>query len=107
MTSTTRQTPEPSVEPGSAPSGAVPERANAASDATPTSVPALPAPAVSEHPRRVGSGEAQVQELVAVPKGRRPWVVLVAILLVVAIVAAGASYLASGSGRESTNDAYV
>lgn len=62
----------------------------------------------TEGPRGgVDSREAQVQELIAAPKGRRPWIVLTAILLVVVIAAAGVSFLVSGAGRQSTNDAYV
>ena len=51
--------------------------------------------------------EAQVQELVAAPKGRRPWIVLVVILLLVAIAASVVSFMVYGRGYESTNDAYV
>ena len=41
------------------------------------------------------------------PRSRRPWVVILAIVLVVAIAAAVASYWASGLGNESTYDSYL
>jgi len=51
--------------------------------------------------------EPEVQELVTAPKGRRPWIVLVAIVLLVLIAAAAVSFFASGRDLQSTNDAYV
>jgi membrane fusion protein (multidrug efflux system) len=51
--------------------------------------------------------EPKVQELAAAPKGRRPWVVLVAIVLLVFIAAATVSFIVSGHDSQSTNDAFV
>src|SRR3954454_13858199 len=61
----------------------------------------------SEGSPGVESDESQVQELVAIAKGRRLWVALAGILVVVVIAATGASFLASSGSRQSTNDAYV
>src|SRR6266550_33221 len=49
----------------------------------------------------------EVQELVAAPKHRHPWVILTSIVLVVIIVAAATSFFVMGGSRQSTNDAYV
>src|SRR5438874_6135815 len=49
----------------------------------------------------------EVQELVAAPKQRHPWVVLTSIVLVVIIAAAATSFFVMGGSRQSTNDAYV
>ncbi|MDB5331464.1 MAG: hypothetical protein JWP03_2615 [Phycisphaerales bacterium] len=55
----------------------------------------------------VSPAEPQVQEVVAAPKGRRPWVVLVALILLVAIAVATILLITSGGASQSTNDAYV
>ena len=49
----------------------------------------------------------EVQELVEAPKRRHPWVVLGTIVFVIIIGAAATSFLFTGSGSQSTNDAYV
>jgi membrane fusion protein (multidrug efflux system) len=49
----------------------------------------------------------EVQELVAAPKHRHPWVVLTSTVLVVIIAAATTSFFLMGGSRQSTNDAYV
>src|SRR5438874_967017 len=66
--------------------------------------PAAPAPAGSNGP---SAPPPEVQELVAAPKQRHPWVVLTSIVLVVIIVAAATSFFVMGGSRQSTNDAYV
>jgi membrane fusion protein, multidrug efflux system len=64
-------------------------------------------PPSPEASRATESREPPVQELVVAPKGRRPWIVLAAILLLVVIAAAGVSFLVYGRGYQSTNDAYI
>ncbi len=49
----------------------------------------------------------EVQELVAAPARRHPWVVLTAIVLFVIVAAGGTSLFVASGNRESTNDAYV
>src|SRR4051812_12533440 len=49
----------------------------------------------------------EVQELVAAPKQRHPWVVLTSIVLVMIIAAAATPFLVMSGSRQSTNDAYV
>jgi len=49
----------------------------------------------------------EVQELVAPPKRRHPWVVLTAIVLFVIVAAGGTSLFVTSGSRQSTNDAYV
>jgi len=63
-----------------------------------------PAPVVSNAP---APATPEVQELVAAPKQRHPWVVLTSIVLVVIIAAAATSFFVMGGGRQSTNDAYI
>ena len=53
------------------------------------------------------TSEPPPQVLEALPRSRRPWAVIVAIVGVVAVGAAAASYVAGGTGRQSTNDAYL
>lgn len=43
----------------------------------------------------------------AAPRGHRPWVVIVAIILLVAIAAATVSFIAYGGNLRSTSDAYI
>lgn len=69
------------------------------------------AESVDGRPRaQTSRGAAQqsgVQEVVAAPRGHRPWVVIVAIILLVAIVAATVSFIAYGGNLRSTSDAYI
>jgi membrane fusion protein (multidrug efflux system) len=51
--------------------------------------------------------ETEVQELAPVPKGRRPWIVIVVIVLVAIIAAATVSFLVYGGDLQSTSDAYI
>jgi membrane fusion protein (multidrug efflux system) len=50
---------------------------------------------------------AQVQELVAAPKRRHPWVIFVALVLIAVIAAVSVSWLITSMRHQSTNDAYV
>lgn len=50
---------------------------------------------------------ASVQEVVTLPKGRRPWIVLVVVVLLVVIGAATVSFIVYGGNLQTTNDAYV
>src|SRR4051812_2671590 len=50
---------------------------------------------------------SEVQELVAAPKQRHPWVVLTSVVLVVCIAAVATSFFVSDGSRQSTNDAYL
>ena len=50
---------------------------------------------------------ADPPQLVTAPHGRRPWVVMLAIAIVIAIGAAATSFVVSGLGWQSTNDAYL
>jgi membrane fusion protein, multidrug efflux system len=84
----------------SEPSGAHP-------DPAPTGQTEKPPPATPPAVAAAAQPEPAVQELVAAPKGRRPWVVIVAVLLLVAIVVATVSYITSDAGSQSTNDAYI
>jgi len=68
------------------------EQASLATDASPL---LLPPP------------DTQAQALIPAPQGRRHWAVLIAILFLLAISAATVSFMASGRGSQSTNDAYV
>lgn len=49
----------------------------------------------------------EVQELVQAPKGRRPWIVIVAVVLFAIIAAATVSLVVYGGHLQSTGDAYV
>src|SRR5882724_3549185 len=62
-----------------------------------------PAPVVPNGP----AAPPAVQELVAAPKQRHPWVVLSSIVLVVIVAATTTSFFVMGGSRQSTNDAYV
>jgi membrane fusion protein (multidrug efflux system) len=68
---------------------------------------AASAPVSSNGPATAPPTPPEVQELVAAPKQRHPWVVLTSIVLVVIIVAAATSFFVLGGSRQSTNDAYV
>src|SRR4030095_4707202 len=120
MASTSNPTSEDSIEARPLPLNRVAAEANGSPSApiAPTTKSAPPTPpeplASSTHPLPssggspgVESGKSQVQELVAIPKGRRLWVALAVILVVVVIAATGASFLVSSGSRQSTNDAYV
>jgi membrane fusion protein (multidrug efflux system) len=49
----------------------------------------------------------QVQELVAAPKRRHPWLIFVALVLIAVIAAVSVSWLITSMRHQSTNDAYV
>src|SRR4051812_13272327 len=65
------------------------------------------APSGNNNDGAAAPSREQVQELVPAPKRRHPLVKLAVLLLVVAIAAVSVFWLLSGSGRQSTNDAYV
>ena len=49
----------------------------------------------------------EVQEVVQAPKGRRPWIVTVVIVLIAIIAAATVSFFVYGGSLQSTSDAYI
>ncbi len=66
----------------------------------------------AEPPAPVGSNgppvpPSDIQELVASPKRRHPWVILASMVLLLIIAATTTSFFVAGGSRESTNDAYV
>jgi membrane fusion protein (multidrug efflux system) len=63
--------------------------------------------ATPESPNGQAASPSEVQELVAAPKQRHPWVGLTSIVLVVIIVAGATSFFVTTGSRQSTNDAYV
>jgi membrane fusion protein (multidrug efflux system) len=69
------------------------------------------APVAAALPRSNGDratlSREQVQELVAAPKRRHPWVIFVALVLIAVIAAVSVSWLITSMRHQSTNDAYV
>ncbi len=51
--------------------------------------------------------QPHAQEVVSAPKGRRPWIVMVVIVLLAVIAAATVSFIEYGGNIQSTSDAYI
>ena len=67
-----------------------------------------PAPAMpAGNGDRAVAAPSNVQELVQARKGRRPWIVILVIVLVAIIAAATVSFLVYGGNLQSTSDAYI
>ena len=77
-------------------------------DRTPSN-PSVDEKPVAHVPRVVAAAAhtAEVQEVVAVPKGRHPWVVILVIILLAVIAATTVSFIVYGGNLQSTSDAYI